>query len=504
MKQSRTQGVLLSAHTLEPQRSFPAVKISGAVFQWPLFYLSLLLIDALMVWLAFRSAYFIRFEAQIPFFILDVVPSANYYSSLVYVLIPGWLILFAAIGLYLRKNLLGGTREYALIFNAATAGMLLIIIAGFLGVDFVIARGWLVLSWILVFTYTSAGRFVMRRIFYYLRGKGYLLAHALIIGANEEGQSLAAQLKEWKYSGMVILGFIAQQQNHVEQVSDEHFAVLGRLEDLDTVIKEYGVKELIIAVSAISRESMIEIFNKYGVASDINLRMSSGLYEIITTGLDIREIANVPLVNVNKVRLTGVDQWMKFILDYGLAFPGIVLISPILMLIALAVKLDSPGPIFYRRRVMGLNARTFDAFKFRTMYVNGDEILDRHPEQKEELLRTHKLKNDPRITRVGKFLRKLSLDELPQVWNVLRHEMSLVGPRMISPPELADYNQWGMNLLTIRPGITGLWQVSGRSDISYEQRVRLDMYYIRNWSVLMDIQILIQTIPVVLKSKGAY
>jgi len=138
------------------------------------------------------------------------------------------------------------------------------------------------------------------------------------------------------------------------------------------------------------------------------------------------------------------------------------------------------------------------------MHINGDEILEQYPEKKEELRRTHKLKDDPRITRVGKLLRKLSLDELPQLVNVLRYEMSLVGPRMISPPELADYNQWGMNLLTIRPGITGLWQVSGRSDVSYEQRVRLDMYYIRNWSVWLDIQILLQTIPAVLKSRGAY
>jgi lipopolysaccharide/colanic/teichoic acid biosynthesis glycosyltransferase len=204
------------------------------------------------------------------------------------------------------------------------------------------------------------------------------------------------------------------------------------------------------------------------------------------------------------VRLTGIDQWLKILIDYGLTIPGIIVASPVFLLIALAVKLDSPGPVIHRRRVMGLNARTFDAFKFRTMYVNGDEILNQHPELKEELERTHKLKNDPRITRVGKFLRKFSLDELPQLVNVLRYEMSLIGPRMISPPELADYNQWGMNLLTIRPGLTGLWQVSGRSDVSYEERVRLDMYYIRNWNVLLDIQILFQTIPAVLRSRGAY
>jgi lipopolysaccharide/colanic/teichoic acid biosynthesis glycosyltransferase len=153
---------------------------------------------------------------------------------------------------------------------------------------------------------------------------------------------------------------------------------------------------------------------------------------------------------------------------------------------------------------MGVNGTQFDAYKFRTMYVNGDEILDAHPELKEELEKNHKLKDDPRVTRMGMFLRRTSLDELPQLLNVLRREMSLVGPRMISPEEIDMYDQWDINLLTVQPGITGLWQVSGRSDIAYRQRVRMDMHYIRNWSIWLDIQLLIQTIPAVLRGRGAY
>lgn len=153
---------------------------------------------------------------------------------------------------------------------------------------------------------------------------------------------------------------------------------------------------------------------------------------------------------------------------------------------------------------MGVNGKKFCALKFRTMRADGDEILEAHPELKEELESTGKLKNDPRITRVGHFLRKFSIDELPQLINVLFNEMSLVGPRMISPQEMAHYNRWGINLLTVKPGITGLWQVSGRSDVSYEERVRFDMHYIRNWSIWLDIQLLIRTIPAVIKSRGAY
>jgi lipopolysaccharide/colanic/teichoic acid biosynthesis glycosyltransferase len=249
---------------------------------------------------------------------------------------------------------------------------------------------------------------------------------------------------------------------------------------------------------------MTSVFKRYGLSNGINVRLSSGLYEMITTSVQVKEVASVPLVKINKVRLTGMDKLLKIILDYGLAIPGVIALTPVYLLLALAIKLDSPGPVIHRRRVMGVNGTTFDAYKFRTMYVNGDEILAASPELKAELERNHKLKVDPRVTRLGHILRKLSLDELPQLFNVLKHEMSLVGPRMISPAEMENYQQWGTNLLTIRPGISGLWQVSGRSDVSYEERVRLDMYYIRNWTVWLDINLIIRTIPAAIKGKGAY
>jgi lipopolysaccharide/colanic/teichoic acid biosynthesis glycosyltransferase len=150
------------------------------------------------------------------------------------------------------------------------------------------------------------------------------------------------------------------------------------------------------------------------------------------------------------------------------------------------------------------NGRRFDALKFRTMHVDGDAILAANPALLDELATTHKIKGDPRITRVGWLLRKYSLDELPQLINVLKGDMSLVGPRMISPPELQAYGPWAMNLLTVRPGLTGLWQVSGRSEVSYDERIRLDMFYIRNYSIWLDLQLIFRTIPVVLSGEGAY
>ena len=201
---------------------------------------------------------------------------------------------------------------------------------------------------------------------------------------------------------------------------------------------------------------------------------------------------------------TQYNRAMKLALDYALALPGLLLIAPLFIFLAILVKLDSSGPVFHRRRVLGKDGRIFYAFKFRTMYVNGDEILARYPKLRQELNKNYKLKCDPRVTRVGSFLRKFSLDELPQLLNVLARDMSLIGPRIIAPDELNKYGQYGQTLMMVMPGLTGLWQVSGRSNTTYDERVALDMQYITNWSVWMDIKILLRTIPAVLKGDGAY
>ena len=472
--------------------------------QWRLFIASLILNDIIMAGLAFRLAYFVRFNIPLGIFIENVEPNFFFYQRLILIFIPLWLAVFALLGLYDRQKLLGGTQEYSLVFNGTTVGIVLVIAVGFLDPGFILARGWLLLAWWFTFLFIAIGRFILRRIVYSLRQRGYFLSYAVIVGANNEGLSLAEQLMRWKSSGFHLVGFIDKKLAAGTPLF-RHLHVLGTVDDLDKIIQQYGVEELILASSAISsRDKMLEIFQRYGVSSGVNVRMSSGLYEIITTGLTVKEFDYVPLVGVNKVRLTGIDEALKLALDYAITIPGLILIAPLLLAVALAVKFDSPGPVIHRRRVMGMNGRQFDAYKFRTMHVNGDEILKKYPKLQHELARNHKLKDDPRITRIGAFLRRTSLDELPQFFNVLMRDMSLVGPRIITSAEVEKYNKWDLNLMTVRPGITGLWQVSGRSDVSYEERVRLDMHYIRNWSIWLDLQLLVQTIPAVLKARGAY
>jgi lipopolysaccharide/colanic/teichoic acid biosynthesis glycosyltransferase len=191
-------------------------------------------------------------------------------------------------------------------------------------------------------------------------------------------------------------------------------------------------------------------------------------------------------------------------MDYGFTTLGLLILSPFLLALALIVKHDSPGPALHRRRVMGKGGIQFDAFKFRTMYVNGDEILAERSDLQQQLERDHKLADDPRVTRCGVWMRKLSLDELPQLFNVLKGQMSLVGPRMISPKELDRYGEHATELLSVKPGLTGLWQISGRSNLAPAERVRLDMQFVRTRTAWTDLKLLLLTVPAVLRGRGAY
>jgi exopolysaccharide biosynthesis polyprenyl glycosylphosphotransferase len=278
---------------------------------------------------------------------------------------------------------------------------------------------------------------------------------------------------------------------------------LGQLEDVRRVVEEYHIDEVVISSTALSANQLFEVVRNL-TTSSVEIRLSPNLHDILTTGLAVQEINGLPLVSVSKVRITGLNAILKTTFDLLVSALVLLIFSPLLLLCAALIRLDSPGSPLHRRQVVGQGGRVFYAFKLRTMRTDGEKILAARPELLEELQRTGKLKNDPRVTRLGHFLRKTSLDELPQLINVLRGQMSLVGPRMITYQEMIKFGRWQSNLMTVKPGLTGLWQVSGRSNLTYEDRVRLDMNYIRNYSLWVDIRILFLTIPAVLRSRGAY
>jgi exopolysaccharide biosynthesis polyprenyl glycosylphosphotransferase len=467
-----------------------------------LLIIGLVCLDLTMVLLGFWLAYAIRFDIGFVWFYRHEVVPTDFYQNLVFLIAPAWIIVFRLFGLYDFKNLFAGTREYAKSFNASTFAMMLMILFIFFG-ETNIARAWVLLSWLLVSLGVIIGRFVLRRIVQNLRANGRFLTAALIIGANEEGLAIAEQLQANPKAGVWLAGFADDELGPGSELLP-NVPVLGSVDALSSLVRQHGIQEIIVASTALPREKLLQLFTAFGSEDNITIRMSSGIYELLTTGVEVQEFGNVPLLSVNKVRLTGVDMTMKSMLDLTLSIISLLVFLPIMLAIAIAIRLDSPGPIFHLRRVVGVGGKGFNAFKFRTMYVDADERLSRDPELRREFEMNHKLKNDPRVTRIGRFLRRTSLDELPQLINVLLGQMSLVGPRMITAEERARYGKFRMNLSTVKPGITGLWQVSGRSDVSYEERVMLDMNYIRNYSIWFDLFILWQTIPAVLKSRGAY
>lgn len=463
---------------------------------------SLFLLDGVALMVAFALAYVVRFRTNVlPF---ERVPETQEFYALAGAGSAAiCLALFATNHLYDVRRLFAGSREFLKVVNATTVALVLAVLINFLHAGYPVARGWLLTAWVLAILFVITGRLVARLLVRSLRRRGLLLTSTVIVGANEEGVALARGILSDPGSGARIVGFLDASRPRGSPVVDG-LEVLGDLWCLDDLLTRGSVRQVIVASTAVSREELLDLYWNYGHDRSVDLHLSSGLVEILTTGVEVQEISRVPLVSPQRLRITGPEAVLKTTLDYTIAAAALVILAPVLLIIAVAIRLDSPGPVLHRRRVLGVSGRPFDAFKFRTMIADADQRLVDWPELRYAFEHGYKLKRDPRVTPIGSFLRRTSLDELPQLVNVLRGEMSLVGPRMIAPEESARYGRWQRNLVTVKPGITGPWQVQGRSDLPYEQRVELSMEYIRNYTLWLDVWILVRTFLVVLKGKGAY
>ena len=487
-------------HDWTSPRTAPA---SSRRNEWRILRRTLLLVDAITIAAALGLAYVVRFNADLPLFYMPDEAPVQFYTALVVLLVPVWLIVFSAHRLYDFHNLLGGLDEYTRVVQATSVSMMTLIVFSFLEPTFVIARGWLLLTWLFSTIGVIAGRFTVRRIVYAARLRGRFVTPVLIIGANEEGRAIAEHLRESPAAGLRVVGFLDDRMDEGREVTPG-LRVLGPIDEAPDRIQRHGVSEVIVAASALTRAELLELYQVFGLREDVTLRLSSGLFELLTTGMRVKQVGSVALLTANRARLSLAERLIKKTADLVITTVMLITLSPLMLGIALLVKFDSPGPILHRRRVLGTGGKAFDAFKFRTMVIDGHEVLARYPELARRLASDMKLKEDPRITRAGRWLRRFSLDELPQLFNVLLGQMSLVGPRMITPDEAERYGHWQLNLLTVKPGITGLWQVSGRSDLSYSERVQIDMSYIRNYSIWLDLMLLARTIPAVFKKTGAY
>lgn len=465
-----------------------------------LFLLAMVFTDVCAVGGALAVAHWLRFTMGIS--LTDGDPAYNLYRNLGLVFTPLWILALYFSKLYDSNYLFVGTQEYERITQVSGLVVMVLVLITFFAETIVISRSWILLSWVSITLFLLVTRFSMRRIAYILRRHGYMHTITLVVGADAEGRAIANQLRETPTAGAEVVGFLDDQTTIGEQV--DGLPVLGNISTLQQIIGRLGVEEVLLSMSALTRDQITKIYEMYAHSEAVTLRFSPGLLDLFTTGAFVREWGTVPLVSINKVRLSETEALLKRCIDFSVALVALIGFSPILLILSILVKLDSPGPIFHRRYVLGQGGRLFDALKFRTMYVDGNDILEAYPTLRDELKINQKLKEDPRVTAVGRILRRYSLDELPQLVNVLVGQMSLVGPRMITRPEQEKYGRMRLNLLTVKPGLTGLWQISGRSDLSYEERVRMDMSYIRNYSIWLDIMIILKTIPAVLRGHGAY
>ncbi len=368
------------------------------------------------------------------------------------------------------------------------------------GADY--SRGAFVFAWGLALVLVPLGRGLVRHLFAHRSWWG---APVLVLGAGKTGEMVVRALERQPGLGLRPIALLDDDPSkHGQKIGKVR--VEGGL-NLAEQYAQAGVQHAIVAMPGVPRNRLLELLEAHGNRFP-HLIVVPDLFGFSSLWVASKDIGGVLGLEVRQNLLRGGSRLAKRLLDVGL----ILLFSPIIIgvccLLALLVRLDSAGPIFYTQNRIGHGRKPFQAWKFRTMVPDADAVLTKyletHPELKEEWLRDQKLRNDPRITRTGRFLRKTSLDELPQLWNVLRGEMSLVGPRPIVEAEIERYGANFALYTRVLPGLTGLWQVSGRNDTTYPERVALDSYYVRNWSVWLDLYILARTVWVVLAGKGAY
>jgi exopolysaccharide biosynthesis polyprenyl glycosylphosphotransferase len=355
---------------------------------------------------------------------------------------------------------------------------------------------------ILIIVLLGLARLVRDMVLTRLRAAGRGVDRVLIIGAGEVGRTVMRNLIAQPELGYRVVGFL--DDDPMKSGADiGPIRALGTLDALPQAVADNEITQVIITLPWQYHRKVVRLVNEAEHAG-IRARVVPDLFQLSLGGVDVEAINGIPLISIKGSALTGFNRALKRAVDVLLAGLALVLLSPLLGVISLAIKLDSRGPILFRQERIGLHGRPFTVFKFRSMYSDAEEQLEKLRNRNEAAGPLFKIKEDPRRTRVGRFIRKTSLDELPQFVNVLRGEMSIVGPRPGLASEVAQYQDWHRKRLAVLPGITGLWQVSGRSELTFDEMVMLDIYYAENWSLGMDLRIMVRTVPQLLFGDGAY
>lgn len=445
--------------------------------------------------LAVLAALLLALAFKVRYITLDPVPLSNY-LVVVTLSLPVWPLSLRSRHLYESRFTGRRADEMRRILDAV-----LLAVAGLVVLDFFlkthVARTWVVQAGLLAAVFLALFREVVRQVFQARRRKGIGLRRVILVGDNEEANAIGQMLRDDPSIGYRVVGRVVQRPGR-----DPDDVRRKLLDDTMRAIADADAHGVVIAITAIDPHISNHLVRALAY-SGVHLELSSALSDISADRLSMRPMGRIPVVYVEPVARFGWRPVAKRAFDIVVATSMLVVFSPLLAVVAVAVRRTSPGPALFRQERVGQWGSTFPIYKFRTMAVDAEaQLVDlRHRNEADGPL--FKLKEDPRVTRLGHVLRSTSIDELPQLWNVVRGEMSLVGPRPALPIESGEWSIDLFDRVRVRPGITGMWQVSGRSDAGFGEYTRLDLYYVDNWSLVVDLTILAKTIPAVLTRRGA-
>lgn len=388
------------------------------------------------------------------------------------------------------------------IINAAAKSVVVIMAVTFVLRPLQYSRLLLIEAGAIAVVLLSLARVMQNEIEGRLRAHGIGVSRVIIVGAGEMGRTVMRTIVARPELGYQVVGFVDDNPEK-GQTDIGRFKALGPLRNLPRLIEAESVDEVVVTLPWMYHRKILSIVRECE-RRQVSARIVPDLFQMSLSRVDVNDLGGVPLIGVREVGFGREALLIKRGVDVVGAVTMLMLGAPLLGLIALAIRFGSPGSIVFRQTRVGIGGRRFEMFKFRSMREGAEAELEQLLDLNEADGQLFKIRDDPRLTRVGRFLRRTSLDELPQLWNVLRGEMSLVGPRPPVPAEVSRYMEWHKKRLDVRPGMTGLWQVSGRSLLSFDETVLLDIYYIENWSLWLDFKILLRTVPTVLFGAGAY
>lgn len=463
----------------------------------------LVISDAILINIAFAIAYWIRYDLQW----LRAVDPANVVPLSVYVpfapILTAVLILaYRRQGLYSLRQNISWFDELTAIINGTTTGIVIMVVLVFISRPTFYSRLIFFYAGAVIVILLSLSRLIKNIWLRHLRRRGIGVARAIIVGAGEVGRTVMRTMVAHPNLGYEIVGFV--DDDPAKGSTDiGRFKGLGSLDNLAVLAQDEAIDEVIITLPWQYHRKIMAIMAQCE-RENVRARIVPDLFQMALSRMSITEMAGIPLIGVRQVRISPFTRFLKRAIDVAFSLLVLIFSAPLMALIALAIKLDSPGPVFFRQGRMGKGGRPFTVYKFRSMMIGADEQKELLRDLNEANGPIFKIKDDPRVTRVGRWLRRFSLDELPQFYNVLRGDMSIIGPRPPLPEEVSQYQPWHMRRLEIAPGITGLWQVSGRSELPFDEMALLDIYYVEQWSPALDLKILLRTIPTILFGDGAY